>query len=410
MRGSGPMESFYHRKIFSRAKKDNRFFLIVPTEAILWAGPYLSDIAHHLKEKNGCVMVPSADGSLLELFPNPLLPLSIEPRKSDDRIDPGDSTMIVSERPIKLLDVVGYEKVRSWIDDGIIWTEKHRKVLRPTSRSSGVLFFGPPGCGKSRWARAIAGELQQEVRLLAPSDLRGIYVGWGQIMIREQFDWLAENDKRMLIIDELDAVARSRQELQMHSDEKACVNELLVQMDRVLRLGRLMVATTNFIGSMDDAVMRSGRFGRFIPVPPPDLQESVEIVDYYLKSLDFPNNAESKFRIHVPERDRLQSIIEPLYNDNLRVGKWYCGADLEEAVNRSYQRSARRALPDGGWNQGSVPVDIHLTEEDLVRSLKDVPRSVDEDAVNRFVKDVGRYCDREIAESMSKHLCPTSDP
>ena len=73
----------------------------------------------------------------------------------------------------------------------------------------------------------------------------------------------------MLVIDELDAIARSRQEFQMHSDEKACVNELLVQLDRVLSLGRLMVATTNFIGSMDDAVMRSGRFGRFIPVPPP---------------------------------------------------------------------------------------------------------------------------------------------
>ena len=97
-------------------------------------------------------------------------------------------------------------------------------------------------------------------------------------MIREQFDWLAENERRMLVIDEVDAIARSRQEFQMHSDEKACVNELLVQLDRVLSLGRLMVATTNFIGSMDDAVMRSGRFGRFIPVPPPNLQESIAIV------------------------------------------------------------------------------------------------------------------------------------
>jgi hypothetical protein len=410
MKGSGPMESFYHRKIFSRAKKENRFFLIVPTEAILWAGPYLSDIAHHLKEKDGCVMVPSADGSFLELSPNPLLPLSIEPRKSDDRIDPGDSTMIVSERPIKLQDVAGYEKVRSWIDDGIIWTEKHRKVLRPASRSSGVLFFGPPGCGKSRWARAIAGELQHEVRLLAPSDLRGIYVGWGQIMIREQFDWLAENDKRMLIIDELDAVARSRQDLQMHSDEKACVNELLVQMDRVLRLGRLLVATTNFIGSMDDAVVRSGRFGRFIPIPPPDLDESLEILNYYLKALNFPSDPENWLRIQVPEYQRLQAIIEPLYVENLRAGRLYCGADLEEAVNRSYQRSARRALPDGGWSQELGPVHVHLTEEDLIRSLSDVPRSVHEDAVDQFVQDVVRYCDPEIAESISRRLCPTSEP
>ena len=133
---------------------------------------------------------------------------------------------------------------------------------------------------------AIAGELEQEVRLLVPSDLRGPYIGWGQIMIREQFDWLAENDRRMLIIDELDAVARSRHESQMHTDDKASVNELLVQIDRVLRLGRLIVATTNFIRSMDDAVMRSGRFGRFIPVSPPDLNESVDILAFYLRGLD----------------------------------------------------------------------------------------------------------------------------
>ena len=60
------------------------------------------------------------------------------------------------------------------------------------SRSAGILFFGPPGCGKTRWAQAIAGELEQEVRLLGPSDLRGPFIGWGQIQIREQFDWLAE--------------------------------------------------------------------------------------------------------------------------------------------------------------------------------------------------------------------------
>ena len=53
MRGSGPMESFYHKKIFSRVKKGTRFWLIVPNEAILWAGPHLSDLAHRLGEKNG---------------------------------------------------------------------------------------------------------------------------------------------------------------------------------------------------------------------------------------------------------------------------------------------------------------------------------------------------------------------
>jgi hypothetical protein len=409
MRGSGPMESFYHRKIFSRVKKDASFFLIVPTDAILWAGPYLSDLAYHLSEKNGRVLVPSVDSAFLEIVGKPLVAHPIERPHPLERVDPGSSEATATERPIRLEDVAGYATVRCRIDQLIIWPEKHRKMLRPTSRSSGVLFFGPPGCGKSRWARAIAGELEQEVRLLAPSDLRGPYLGWGQIMIREQFDWLAENDKRMLIIDELDAVARSRQEFQMHSDEKACVNELLVQMDRVLGLGRLMVATTNFIGSMDDAVMRSGRFGRFIPVPPPDLDESIAIVNYYLRRLDIGSDRMA-FRIRVPDKDCLEAIIEPLYNSNRASAKFYCGADLEEAVNRAYLRSARRVLPDGGWNQESSIEDVRVMDEDLRMSLIEVPRSIQADAVNQFLQDLDRFCDRETVESNSKLLRPTPLP
>ena len=78
MRGSGPMESFYHRKIFSRVKQDTRFFLIVPSEAILWAGPYLADLAHHLSETDGRVMIPSTDGTFLEIAGKPLVSHSIE--------------------------------------------------------------------------------------------------------------------------------------------------------------------------------------------------------------------------------------------------------------------------------------------------------------------------------------------
>ena len=315
MKGSGPMESFYHKKIFSRVKKDTRFSLIVPTEAILWAGPYLSDLAHHLTKKSGSVLVPSSDGGFLDIGGKPLVAHPLDELRPNERVEPGNAVPTASEGPIRLENVAGYVNVRCRIDELIIWPEKNRKRLRPASRTSGVLFFGPPGCGKSRWARAIAGELEQEVRLLAPSDLRGRYLGWGQIMIREQFDWLAENDKRMVIIDELDAIARSRRHSQVHSDDQASVNELLVQIDRVLGLGRLLAATTNFVDSMDDAVMRSGRFGRFIPVPPPNAHESVEIVAYYLKRLADQSDTQRTSNVRFPEQDRLAAIIEPLYEE-----------------------------------------------------------------------------------------------
>jgi SpoVK/Ycf46/Vps4 family AAA+-type ATPase len=353
------------------------------------------------------VMVPSTDGSFLGIAGKPLVRSTIGTSPADDQRKPEDSEPAVSERPIRLQDVAGYEELRRWIGDSVIWAERHRKILRPTSRSSAILLFGPPGCGKSRLASAIAGELEQEARLLAPSDLIGRYIGWGQIMIREQFDWLAENDKRMLIIDELDAVARSRHESQMHADEKACVNELLVQLDRVLQLGRLMVATTNFIGSMDDAVLRSGRFGRFIPIHPPDVDESVEIVGYYLQQLNTSISLDTNVRIQLPDPSCVRAIFEPLYGENLKTGSFYCVADLEEAVNRSYTQSVRRSFPDGGWNQELRTVEVQLTENDLSESLNEVPRSVQPQSVARFIEDVNRYCDRRIAASISRRLRPT---
>ena len=106
-------------------------------------------------------MVPSPDGNFLELAGKPLTPFAVEPPPPDESAGMPAQEDLSSESRVKLRDVAGYSEIKQQIDRLIIWPEKHRTQIRGVSRSTGVLFFGPPGCGKSRWALVIAGELER---------------------------------------------------------------------------------------------------------------------------------------------------------------------------------------------------------------------------------------------------------
>jgi MoxR-like ATPase len=399
--GSGPMEAFYHQKVFSRLRRKEYFSLVVPSEALLWAGPFLADIAHHLGE-DGRVLLPAAAGACLQLEPRALTVSDSqvsEPEEEARRDSLIDKEPKAAEPALRLADIAGYKTVKERIERSILWPERHRGLVRGLSRASGILFFGPPGCGKSRLARAIAGELEQEVRLLGPSDLRGPYIGWGQLMIREQFDWVAEREKRMLVIDELDAVARSRRSGQMHNDERADVNELLVQLDRASRLGRLVVGTTNYVSSLDDAAIRSGRFGLFVPVPPPNLDEAVDILSYYLRRLA-TREGYGVPEVTVPAADALRSALTPLFETNVHEQRYFCGADLEAAVNETFLRALQQALPSTAPLPVGSRVAVTLHVDMLTAALSAGPRSVDAESVRGFLEEVQRHCGQGVADSL----------
>jgi SpoVK/Ycf46/Vps4 family AAA+-type ATPase len=248
--------------------------------------------------------------------------------------------------------------------------------------------------------------LAQEVRLLAPSDLKGLYIGWGQILIREHFDWLFDEPDRVLLIDEFDAIARSRGSSQMHSDEKADVNELLVQLDKASHLGRMVLCTTNYVSSLDEAVLRSGRFAEFVPVPPPSPKEAMEIVIYYLDRLGKDSEGKSieHISVHIPEKHDVEELIGGEFAKGKDAEGRLCGADLEAAVNAAFRKKARAAtetmVPD--IEEPDVVVDI--TREDLGSALAGARHSIGADAIERFLADVKSHSPGHIYDECRRNL------
>lgn len=413
---SGPHEHFQHHKVIGRLGTKAgapTFHLVVPSDAVIWAGPYLADIAHRLVD-HGHVMIPHVETS--EEGANRLCLIALAgaslDRYSLDVKHPADAVGVdlltkKAEVPLKLDDVAGYDAIRQLIRDEVIWVHGNASIARSASRAGGILFFGPPGCGKTRIARATCGELGHEVRMLSPADLKGLYVGWGQHLIREQFDWLFEDDNRILVIDEVDAVARSRAHTEMHSDEKADVNELLVQLDRAGRLGRLVLSTTNFVRSLDEAVIRSGRVGHFVAVGPPDPGAACDVVSYYLDKLGSGSdgNPNPFLKIVRPSRAEVDDLVTTAILGRPGEGA-FCCADLEEVVNRTFRqlaRAAKAAEPALSADEPR-PLEVDVTAWALRKGFAQARRSITADSLVEFVADVETYCSREMIEQVQMQL------
>jgi len=138
----------------------------------------------------------------------------------------------------------------------------------------GVLLSGPPGCGKTRLARAVAGESGVAFFSISGSDFVEMFVGVGAARIRDLFATAAAAAPAIVFIDEIDAVGRSRSATASGgSDEReATLNQLLVAMDGFAAgAGVVVMAATNRPDMLDAALLRPGRFDRHITVDPPDL-------------------------------------------------------------------------------------------------------------------------------------------
>ncbi|WP_390208974.1 AAA family ATPase, partial [Bacillus toyonensis] len=152
----------------------------------------------------------------------------------------------------------------------------------------GVLLYGPPGTGKTLIAKALAGEANVPFFSISGSDFLEKYVGVGASRVRDLFANAKKHAPCIVFIDELDAVGGSR-EGDENSERIQTINALLSEMDGYSSSsGVLVIATTNRIESLDEALIRAGRFDKHVMIPlPQNPQEREEIIHIHAEGKIF---------------------------------------------------------------------------------------------------------------------------
>ena len=179
--------------------------------------------------------------------------------------------------------VAGMEEVKLRFERDVILPLRHPELYAryKLSPPNGVLLWGPPGCGKTFFASKLAEQLDYGFLRVQPSDTASIYVHGTVEKIADVFDRAESSAPAMIFIDELDAFAPSRTDLQHSYAEE--VNELLIRLDNCSKRGVTVVGATNRPDRIDPAVKRPGRFDHLIYVPPPDMAAREQLFVIHLR-------------------------------------------------------------------------------------------------------------------------------
>lgn len=193
------------------------------------------------------------------------------------------------DRPWK--DVAGMFELKATIERDLILPLKEKALYERfgVPAPNGFLFYGPPGCGKTFIASAIAYRTDYDFMEIKTSDLASTYVHGTQLEIKRVFDEAYERAPVVLFFDEIEAMVPNRQRSDVSHHYKSEVNEFLAQLEKVERGEIIVIGATNHITDIDPAIIRPGRFDKKIFIGPPDMTARAEGFKIYLKG--FPQES-----------------------------------------------------------------------------------------------------------------------
>ena len=260
-------------------------------------------------------------------------------------------------------DLGGYHEVKTRLREELIELVRRKENLGTEGDIQaiesllprGVIFHGPPGTGKTFFAKAVATALNATVIVVSGPELKSKWVGESEENLRRVFRQARQSAPSVIVFDEIDAFAHQRGTYVGSGVEHSMVNQLLTEMDGFRKNEMIfVVGTTNYLESLDGALMRPGRFEFMIEIPAPSAEDRAEIVKIYDKK--FSLGLSEELVKHLVRRtegmadrektipfagDHLYSVCRALKRQQLRTGATEFTAD---DVDKALQRKTRRPV------------------------------------------------------------------
>ncbi len=222
---------------------------------------------------------------------------------------------------IEFKDVIGCENAKDGLKDIVDFLKNPKKYTTLGAKiPKGVLFYGPPGTGKTLLAKALAGESGVTFISTQGSAFQETFVAMTAKKITELFKIARKKSPCIVFIDEIDALAPSRNNDRMHIDYIQSINALLTEIDgfKSTEGTVFLVGATNRPDSIDKALLRAGRLDRKVEISLPDIKTRVEMLVYYLKRAQ-------KHGTKVDQNINLKNIAALMYQKS--------GADIDHLIN-----------------------------------------------------------------------------